>query len=156
MREQKQSKKDKLDAKISFAQDRYKFYTTEASKIARQVAFAEGAIFWALYILMQNGPKSLIITFYSILLLFFIFDLIQYVYGAIRFEYEEDAIKKVRASNKKIKGINYKIGDEIGNSIKTYYLIKLFFLCLATIILIIMFVTFINSNLPAYKCNPGL
>lgn len=137
--------------KIDFAHKRYSFYSSEASKIARQIAFAEGAIFWALYFLMQNGTKALIIAFYSVLLLFFIFDLIQYVVGAFFFSYEAKVIKKLMKSNKQ--DPSYEIGDFVGQSIKKYYVLKLIFLGVATLLLINMFIVFINYSIPLSHCG---
>ena len=138
--------------KIDLAYERYSFYTIEVSKIARQVAFAEGAIFWALYFLMQSGPKPLIISFYSVLLLFFIFDLIQYVIGANSFEKEAEFMKKIIKSNND-KSLNYEIGDDVGKGIKKFYILKLVFIGISTLLLIFMFIYFIINNIPMRHCS---
>ncbi|HAT1771127.1 TPA: hypothetical protein I8034_000464 [Legionella pneumophila] len=147
MPENNQEKKnDPLDESIVFAQERFKRYTAEASKISRQLAFAEGAIFWIIYLLMQNGSKWILVSFYFSLVLFFILDLLQYLYGANKFESEEEAIKKIQVLNKGKKDINYEIGDEIGNNIKKFFNIKLIMLGISTLFLIILFISFLNTE----------
>lgn len=136
--------------KIDFAHERYLFYSSESSKIARQLAFAEGAIFWALYFLMQSGPKALIVTFYSTLLLFFIFDLVQYVFGGYLFSNQAKVIKKLIKANTTTP--KYEIGDEVGKSINKFYISKLIFLCISSLLLIIMFVIFLNYQIPLRHC----
>lgn len=142
----KKKKPDPLDDKIVFSQGRFKKYTAEASKISRQLAFAEGAIFWMIYNLMHNSSKWILVVFYFSLLLFFVFDLLQYLYGANKFESEEEIIKKIQVSNKCIKNINYEIGDEIGNNIKKFFNIKLIILCISTLLLGCVFVSFLMST----------
>jgi hypothetical protein len=131
-----------LSSKIPWAFERYDFYTKEASKIARQLAFSEGVIFWAIYLIMTNKPRALIIAFYSALLLFFIFDLIQYLFGAYHFEAQAQMMKKIKKLNPDNQ-INYEIGDEIGKSIQKFFILKLLCLSISSLILIIMFTLFI-------------
>lgn len=154
MRDNNQEKKnDPLDDSVVFAQERYKKYTSAASKISRQLAFAEGAIFWIIYLQMQNGSKWILVSFYFSLVLFFIFDILQYLYGANKFESEEDAIKKIQVLNKGNKDINYEIGDEIGNSIKKFFNTKLFMLGISTLFLIIIFASFLFTEQGSSNCK---
>lgn len=141
-----EKKNDPLDENIVFAQERFKKFTSEASKISRQLAFAEGAIFWIIYLLMENGSKWILLSFYSALVLFFICDLLQYVYAANKFESEEEAIKKIQILNKGKNNINYEIGDEIGNKIKRFFNIKLIILGISTLFLMVLFVSFVNTE----------
>ncbi len=77
----KRTNQDKIQEKIEFYWDNYKEYSYEASKIARQIAFGEGAIFG--FILAKGMPFSIIIILgLSFLLGYFIFDLFHYFVGS--------------------------------------------------------------------------
>ncbi|OEH46219.1 hypothetical protein lpari_02557 [Legionella parisiensis] len=82
------------------------------------------------------------------LLLFFIFDLIQYVAGAFLFNYEANVLKKLIKYNKRAP--KYEIGDQVGKHIRNYYILKLVFLCVSTLLLISMFIVFIINNIPLH------
>jgi len=64
---------------------RFLFYTGEASKIGRQLAFAEGAILW-FYHTNVDAYFSFILISFTFLLIYFILDLLQYFIGGINFE----------------------------------------------------------------------
>lgn len=117
----------------------YYIFTAEASKIARQLAIMEGAIFWAIYFLISSiyQPKALMIAFYLTLIIFFILDLSQYVYGASKYEAEVHRMKKINTSNPETP-VKYEIGDEIGKNIKVFYILKLIFLGISTLLLMIL------------------
>lgn len=139
-----QNKDGNINSSIKLSWDRYSSYTAEASKIGRQLAFSEGAIFWVLYIsihCINNRPKILLIVFYLILIAFFIFDLLQYLIGALKFEKKAEILKNVKKQNSD-KELNYSIGDETGRSLNIFYITKFVFLAIATVLLIVMFTIF--------------
>lgn len=133
------SETPKTLSKIDKTLDVYYIFTAEASKIARQLAIMEGAIFWAIYFLISSTyqPKALMIAFYLILIIFFILDLTQYVYGASKYEAEVQRMKKINTLNPETP-VKYEIGDEIGKNIKVFYILKLIFLGISTLLLMIL------------------
>ena len=122
-------------SKVDKTLDVYYIFTAEASKIARQLAIMEGAIFWAIYFLISSiyQPKALMIAFYLTLIIFFILDLSQYVYGASKYEAEIHRMKKINTLNPETP-----IGDEIGKNITVFYILKLIFLGISTLLLMIL------------------
>ncbi|MCE0722805.1 hypothetical protein [Legionella resiliens] len=120
---------------------RVDFYSTEASKIARQLAFTEGAIFWSLYFTMAVKPKGLVVLFYIGLILFFLVDLFQYLYGTIKFKQKILARNKAKKDNLVVPSI----GDKIGKNIFNIFIIKLILLIQPTITLILIFIVYISS-----------
>lgn len=141
----KNNKTSNIPKNIRWSQGRYLFYTIESSKIGRQLAFSEGAIFWVLYISITSidlKPKNLLIAFYMALIIFFIFDLLQYLIGSVRFDNLAENLKKIHKQNSN-KNLNYQIGDEIGKSTRAFFIIKFTFLLISTLLLMAMFVMFI-------------
>lgn len=133
--------KEKIEEKMG----RYLFYSSEASKIARQLAFTQGAIFWIIYSNMDcNQPKLLLGIFYTVLILFFICDLIQYLHGAYKFEQLAMTLKNIKEKNK-LK-LNYEDPDYFVQSIKMFFSIKFIFLSISFLLLIVMFTIFIISD----------
>jgi Ca2+/Na+ antiporter len=133
------SETPKTLSKVDKTLEVYYIFTAEASKIARQLAIMEGAIFWAIYFLISSiyQPRALMIAFYLILIIFFILDLTQYVYGASKYEAEVQRMKKINTLNPETP-IKYEIGDEIGKNIKVFYILKLIFLGISTLLLMIL------------------
>lgn len=132
-------KDTKTVSKIDRTLKVYYILTAEASKIARQLAIMEGAVVWAIYFLISSiyQPKALMIAFYLILIIFFILDLLQYVYGASKYEAEVQRMKKINTLNPDTP-IKYELGDEIGKNIKIFYILKLIFLGISTLLLLIL------------------
>ncbi|HAT2150152.1 TPA: hypothetical protein NHH79_001100 [Legionella pneumophila] len=126
-------------SKVDKTLEVYYVFTAEASKIARQLVIMEGAIFWAIYFLISAiyQPKALMIAFYLTLIIFFILDLLQYVYGAAKYEAEVHRMKKINTLNPETP-VKYEIGDEIGKNIKVFYILKLIFLGISTLLLMIL------------------
>ncbi|RUR17878.1 hypothetical protein ELY21_10285 [Legionella sp. km535] len=136
--------KSNIVSEMNFSYARYSFYTSESSKIARQVAFVEGAIFWTVYWLIECRPKFLLITFFSILIIFFIIDLVQYLYGAFLSNSDAQTIKKIHQQNPG-KDINYNLGDETGKKIEKFFILKMIFLGISVVPLFVMFKLYATS-----------
>jgi hypothetical protein len=68
-------------AKIKEIYDAGMDFSSDASKVARQFAFGEGALFWFFFNNDKQLP-SIIIVGLSFLVLYFIFDISQYLIGA--------------------------------------------------------------------------
>lgn len=118
------------------------FFSGQASKIGRQLAFAEGVVFWSLYTQMDCKPKMLVVAFYLVLILYFIIDLLQYMYGAYKFEQKAILRKESKKNDQKVPSV----GDEIGKNIKMFFTIKLIVLIPSFFILIAMFTLYIYSS----------
>lgn len=135
-------KKKEIDVILQRLWDRCDFFSSQASKIGRQLAFAEGVVFWSLYTLMDCKPKILIVSFYLVLILYFLVDLLQYMYGAYKFEQKALLRKEAKKSNTRMPSV----GDEIGKNIKMFFTIKLILLTPSFFILIALFTLYIYSS----------
>jgi hypothetical protein len=118
------------------------FYSGEASKIARQLAFAIGAIVWLLYSETGYQYKPLVSINYISLLLFFIFDIIQYLFGAFKFSQLVYFLENIRKQNS-VCSLQYKYSYDFIRSLHTFYIIKFIFIGISSITLIIFFSIFL-------------
>lgn len=118
------------------------FYSGEASKIARQLAFAIGAIVWLLYSETHYQYKPLITISYIGLILFFIFDIIQYLFGTFKFSQLVYFLENIRKQNS-VGSLQYKYSYGFIRSLHTLYIIKFIFIGISSITLIIFFSIFL-------------
>ena len=98
---------DGISASIKNYEEHIDFYSGEASKIARQLAFAIGAIVW--FSTSETGYqyKPLVTISYIGLILFFIFDIIQYLFGAFKFSQLVYFLDNTRKQNP-VESLQYK------------------------------------------------
>ncbi|HAT9492007.1 TPA: hypothetical protein JBD00_12475 [Legionella pneumophila subsp. pneumophila] len=118
---------DGISASIKNYEEHIDFYSGEASKIARQLAFAIGAIVWLLYSETGYQYKPLVTISYIGLILFFIFDIIQYLFGAFKFSQLVYFLDNTRKQNP-VGGLQYKYSYGFIRSLHTLYIINLFLL----------------------------
>lgn len=134
-----------LSDKIDSYWEVYGEYSNKASNIGRQLAFSEGAVFWLMYLNMDTNPPKLILSiFYSVLIIYFISDLVQYLYCAFKFKEKAVTLRNVIKQNKG-KKLEYQYPDEFIKPLNTFYIVKFLILSLSTILLIVMFVLFVNN-----------
>lgn len=144
-----ENEKQTLSKKITNYWKSYDYFTEQASKIGRQLAFSEGAVFWLMYLNMSSNPPKLILSiFYSLLILYFVSDLLQYLYGAFKFKELAVTLRNVKNQNDSDQP-DYSYPDDFVKPLNTFYVIKFLILTFSTILLIIMFSLFVNSS--SYK-----
>lgn len=73
--------KHTTEDKIQKIWDRASIYSSEASKVARQLSFGEGAIFW-FFFHKEGALTNILATGLLFLVLYFLFDISQYIIGA--------------------------------------------------------------------------
>lgn len=112
-------------------------YTGDASKIARQLAFGEGAIFWIF--VNQSDLKLLIITGLSFLVLYFIFDIIQYLTGAWQYKNLGRTLKHINKKEDPINPEIISVPPHLNSPISFCFVAKFLMLTLASFILFIAF-----------------
>ena len=132
-----------LSSSIKDYEGIYDFYSAEASKIARQLAFSIGAIVWLLYSSTNCQYKLLISATYITLVLFFISDLTQYLFGAFKFFWLIDTLSNVREQNLD-PNLKYEYPFHFIKPLTTLNIIKFIFLGISSILLIIMFAIFLT------------
>lgn len=113
-------------------------YTATLSSICRQIAFAEGALFWFLYSELKVSIYYIVVGF-LFLLIYFILDLIQYLIGyniyQKRAKIWEDSLKKgILLKN------NYEFPNDFFYWINKFLVYKLLFLFISSSVLIIGFI----------------
>lgn len=136
--------KSKAITAINSLYKQYTNFTGEASKIARQLAFIEGGVFWTLYLATKiNPPKILLMLFFGSLILFIIFDLAQYLYGSYLCISKSKQIKTEYILNK---SFDSKLEYEIGKKAENLFIIKLVFLLCSLVLLFFMFKIFASSS----------
>ncbi|HAW6248198.1 hypothetical protein SC699_15410 [Legionella pneumophila serogroup 1] len=133
---------DGISASIKNYEEHIDFYSGEASKIARQLAFAIGAIVWLLYSETGYQYKPLVTISYIGLILFFIFDIIQYLFGAFKFSQLVYFLNNTRKQNP-VGNLQYKYSYGFIRSLHTLYIIKFIFIGISSITLIIFFSIFL-------------
>lgn len=136
-------KPDKLmSSAIAGYEQIYDFYSAEASKIARQLAFSIGAIVWLLYSSTKPHSKLLVSSTYISLVLFFISDLTHYLVGAFKFFWLIDTLHNVDEQNPTVV-LRFQYDNNFIKSLNMLNVIKFIFLGISSILLIIMFSIFL-------------
>jgi hypothetical protein len=80
-----QKNKQEIESQISSCYSQVAKYSAHLSNIFRQLAFAEGALFWFSKLHLNASDLSLMIGF-SVLIVYFILDAIQYFVGLVEYE----------------------------------------------------------------------
>lgn len=112
-------------------------YSGNLSSILRQLAFAEGALFWFSKINFKS-PDVLLILGFSILIVFFILDAVQYFVGLIQYEnlaktfHHDYKINKIYDPNK------YEMNPP--EYIDLFFYLKIIAILIASVILIYGFI----------------
>lgn len=132
-----ENSKREIEAQISNCYAQVSKYSGHLSNIFRQLAFAEGALFWFSKINF-NASNLLLIIGFSILIFYFILDALQYFSGLL--EYEKIA-KKFHHDYKDNKIYDLEKYDmEPPKYIDVFFYLKLITLVLASVILIYSFI----------------
>lgn len=129
--------KEKIEASISHSYAETVGYSNELSKICRQLAFAEGALFWFSKQNLGSSITFLIIGF-SILLMYFLFDALQYLAGLLKFQSQADQKYRDYKVNKIYDEDNYEIPYKF-HLTDLFFYIKLIMIFLSSITLIYAF-----------------
>lgn len=143
----KKNTADTVSNKIDAYWDQYKQSSSEASKIARQTALVEGAVFYVLYLGSGGTHKVLFCLFYIFLVLSFASDLIQYILTAYKYEQIAETLQTIQKKNPRNKNLVYELPNDFVYSLRVFYHAKLICLGIASITLIIMFVFFLQVNI---------
>jgi len=129
----KETTEDKIDKiwKIS------RTYSAEASKISRQLAFGEGAIFW-MFFREPDKLSNLILIGLVFLVLYFVFDILQYFIGSfinknLAVTYEENKENLNPSDIERPKSLN--------DPVYLFYYLKFVMLLVASLLLISMFIS---------------
>lgn len=129
--------KAKIEGSICHSYSEAATYSNELSKICRQLAFAEGALFWFSKQNLGSSTTFLIIGF-SILLMYFLFDALQYLSGLLKFQSQADQKYRDYKVNKIYDEDNYEIPYEF-HLTDLFFYIKLIMILLSSITLIYAF-----------------
>lgn len=141
---------DQNENEISSSINRYNNNYVElsgtASGIARQLAFAEGAVFWILYSGTSSlSAKLLLCAFLLALLIYFVLDTVQYIYSAQKFAQLSETLTEVRKQNPR-PSLSYEYPDYFAKASTTMYTLKFIFLLISSLLLVVMFAIFITNN----------
>jgi hypothetical protein len=119
-------------------------YSSTLSSICRQIAFAEGALFWLLYTGFSFSSRYIIVG-YLFLLFYFFTDLFQYLFGFIAFKKKAKQNEKYLENKIIIEKFHTISDDDLYWVYKALHL-KLIFIALSssTIILIFSFLLICN------------
>lgn len=122
----------------------FQAYTDKLSTVCRQLAFAEGGIFWIFF--QKNAPGFIVLGFFF-LILYFVFDVLQYYFGRNEcLEFAEKAQEKYE-TNKNISFRDIKKPKNPHKKIRKLLEIKLIFIAIASGILFLIFIK-------EFLCNP--
>lgn len=116
--------------------DRYSFYSSEVSKICRQLAFAEGAII-GYFGFLKEHVSVLMLLILILLLLYFIADIIQYIIGAnehkkVAYKYENELLQQ----NTALTPDKINKDDIVVKKIELFFILKLIFLSVSSVLLL--------------------
>lgn len=115
----------------------FQVYTDKLSTVCRQLAFAEGGIFWIFF--QKNVPEFVLPGFFF-LILYFGFDVLQYYFGRKNYlELAEKSQEKYEANNK-IKFEDIKKSKFFDQTTRKLVEIKLTFITLASGVLFIVLI----------------
>lgn len=141
--------KDELEININNCYKASSDYSTILSSICRQIAFAEGALFWFVFAGFQFPPKYIIVG-YLFLILYLLTDLSQYLFGYM--VYKRKAIQNCEYLEKKITNEElYLIKEEDLYWVYKAMHLKLFFIALSSITIILIFAYMLICNMHALK-----
>jgi Ca2+/Na+ antiporter len=127
-----------IEGQISQCYGESSNYTAILSSICRQIAFAEGALFWFLYSEIKVSLKFVAVGF-LVLLIYFLLDLVQYIIGQYIYRkkaksWETDLKNQILSKN------NYEFETDFFYWIDRVLFFKLSFLFLASLILIVGYI----------------
>lgn len=114
-------------------------YSGDASKIARQLAFGEGAIFW--FFFFREPRLAIIITIGLLfLVLYFIFDISQYIIATWVNKNLASTYEHLNSKDAPMEPEKIQRPPSMNNPISACYYIKFIMLSLASLIVISIFV----------------
>lgn len=113
-------------------------YSAEASKIARQLAFGEGAVFWFFFTENQIMANFIFLGL-LFLVLYFVLDVLQYIIGA----FKNKQLANFYEQNESLLELK-NIGRQEGFNAPMYvcYYSKFFMLLIASLILVSLFICY--------------
>lgn len=136
---------DPLKEKIKECSECYIFYTGESSKVLRQLAFGEGALFW--FFTKNPCPMTNIAHIgLCILVLYFIVDSVQYIIGAIKYKNRGKFYIELREKNKRE---DFEVTNDSVKGTNICFMLKIIVLIAASTFLVSIFICSF-SNMP---CN---
>lgn len=130
--------KKEIENQISACYKETSEYSGHLSSILRQLAFAEGALFWFSKTNFST-PNILLILGFSILIAFFIFDAIQYLVGLIQYENLAKTFHRDYKKNKIYDPNKYEMDPP--KYIDLFFYIKIIAILFASVILIYSFIS---------------
>lgn len=112
-------------------------YSSEASKVARQLAFGEGAVFWGFFHDEKNLSLAMAFGMFF-LVLYFVFDIAQYIIGswlnknlALTFEQNESTLTPDQITRP----------PSMNTPMYFCYYLKFFMLAIGSLLLLGLFIT---------------
>jgi hypothetical protein len=114
-------------------------YTSLLSTILRQIAFTEGSLFWFMKTQLEVNLMPVLFGF-AALLLFFSCDALQYYNGYKKYEKEARKFERYMLKNI-VNESSYQDSEGLNQAITLPFKFKMFFLVLASVILVLGFVS---------------
>lgn len=129
------SKKEEIESFLNRYFQEYECYSKELSLICRQLAFAEGALFW--FSKQNLGASEFLVSFgFGVLIIYFIFDALQYFVGMRKNEQLSNQFYRDYKVNKNYDIDNYAIPENHHLILNVFFYMKLIMLSVSSVLLI--------------------
>ncbi len=129
------AKKEEIELFLNRYFQEYECYSRELSVICRQLAFAEGALFW--FSKQNLNASDILVSFgFGALIIYFIFDALQYFVGMRKNEQLSNQFYRDYKVNKNYDINNYEIPENHHLILNVFFYFKLIMISLSSALLI--------------------